>query len=316
MSLTSYPARIGSVSKALASISAQTLHPDAIILYLAKNQFPAKDNNLPKDLIDLCAQGILEIRWVEGDLGPHKKYFYALQQHPNDLIVTIDDDLVYPPDLIESLYCVHLEFPQTIIASRAHLIMFGSEGAPFPYEQWHLESDALIGQPSMKLLATGGAGALYPASLLSGFPFDADSILANAPQADDLWLKGIEATLGIPVVLCRPHRPLQYLPQTQDTGLFHSNLEKGGNDLQWSQMRQYFKNAHGIDVDGAIREWSANHNPSENDQIIAYFHALAESQRQRTEAAETQLHTVYGSRTWRVGRALAAPLRLIKQLIP
>lgn len=314
--MTSHPERIGSVAKTLQSVFVQTRQADLIILYLSSLQFPSKINDIPPDLVKLLDDGDICIKWVSDDLKPHKKYFYALQEYANDLIVTIDDDLIYPPDLFESLYHAHLKFPQTIIASRAHLIMFGSEGAPFPYEQWHLESDALIGQPSMKLLATGGAGALYPASLFSGFPFDADSILANAPQADDLWLKGIEATLGIPVVLCRPHRPLQYLPQTQDTGLFHSNLEKGGNDLQWSQMRQYFKNAHGIDVDRAIREWSANHNPSENDQIIAYFHALAESQKQRTEAAEAQLRAVHGSRTWRAGRALAAPLRLIKQLIP
>ena len=312
VSLTSYPARIESVAAALESIIAQSKKPDLVALYLASDQFPGKDEDLPSRLLELQDEGSLLIKWVDEDLKPHKKYFYALQEYPGDLIITIDDDLIYPPDMIESLCAMHYRHPDAVIASRAHLILLGSDGAPLPYQQWDLESDALIGQPSMRLLATGGAGTLYPAHLFSRFPFDGNALLTHAPHADDLWLKGIEAALDIPVVLCRPHRPLQYLPDTQDVGLFHDNLEEGANDTQWENMNRYFADAHGIDANDTIREWSATHNRAENDQIINYFNAQANTQKNRAETAEAQVRDLYASRTWRTGRLISAPLRFLR----
>ena len=44
-----------------------------------------------------------EIRWVDEDLKPHKKYYWAFKDFRDSLVVTIDDDLVYRKTMIQEL---------------------------------------------------------------------------------------------------------------------------------------------------------------------------------------------------------------------
>jgi len=99
VSLTSFPARINSVQYVLESIFRQTILPDRFILYLSSNQF----NDISKiyDKFEKFSQRGLEIIFVDEDLGPHKKYFYAFQSFPNSKVITIDDDIIYARDFIE-----------------------------------------------------------------------------------------------------------------------------------------------------------------------------------------------------------------------
>lgn len=309
VSLTSYPARIASVAAVIASLDDQTRKPDRIVLYLAKNQFPQKEGELPSDLLDLVRSGKTEIRWVDDDLGPHKKYFYALQEFDDALVVTIDDDLVYPREMIDNLYTTHLRHPDTIPAVRAHLITYNEKGRCKPYRQWVMEFGGLQQTPAMRLLATGGAGALYPTALFRDYEFDAASLQTYAPRADDLWLKAIEVELGIPVTIaCRP-APLQYLPGTQDVGLFHQNLDQGENDTQWAAIETYFAQKHNIDFAQTIYRWADDHAPHERELLLEFFsNALAESRRQ-TEDAHREIEAIRASHTWKAGRIVLLPLR-------
>ena len=76
VSFTSFPARIHVVYKTLSSIYEQTMLPDKVILWLAKPQFPNLDADLPESLLAYKKLG-LEIRWVDEDIRPHKKYYYV-----------------------------------------------------------------------------------------------------------------------------------------------------------------------------------------------------------------------------------------------
>ena len=87
-SLTSYPARINVVPYVIASLLNQTVKPDKIILWLAETQFP--DKKLPPLFDEVRACGV-EVRFCPEDLGPHKKYFYAMQEYPDHIIITFDD---------------------------------------------------------------------------------------------------------------------------------------------------------------------------------------------------------------------------------
>ena len=75
--------------------------PDAIILYLDDDV-----EELPDSLRKLEKYG-LQIEWRPGRIKPHKKYYYAIKEHPDDIVVTVDDDVMYPAELIESLYKTH-----------------------------------------------------------------------------------------------------------------------------------------------------------------------------------------------------------------
>lgn len=120
VSLTSYPERINTVSQAINTLLQQTLKPDKLILWLANEQFPNKELDLPADLLKLKELG-LEINWCE-DLKSYKKLIPSLHLFPDDIIVTADDDLYYQPDWLESLYKSYLKNPDCIHTRKKLLI--------------------------------------------------------------------------------------------------------------------------------------------------------------------------------------------------
>ena len=59
-----------------------------------KTATPRKESDLPGVLSEMIMSGKVRLRWVD-DLKPHKKYFFAFKEYPNDLVITIDDDVLY-----------------------------------------------------------------------------------------------------------------------------------------------------------------------------------------------------------------------------
>ena len=123
----------------------------------------------------------------EENLMPHKKYFYAMQEYPDAVIVTADDDIIYPRNWLESLYRSYKMYPNSVSARRVHYIKIkGKEFAP--YDHWE-DQCRRIKQPSMRLIATGNSGVLYPPHCFDKKAFDIDAIKKTCLRADDIWLK-------------------------------------------------------------------------------------------------------------------------------
>lgn len=238
VAMTTYPGRIATITQVLKTVMEQKRQPDQIVLYLAEEQFPNKKKDLPHDLRKLIGQGRVALRWCD-DLKPHKKYFYAFQEFPDDCVVTLDDDLLYKPDLLENLYRSYLLYPHAVSAARAHLMVCSEDGRFLSYRYWVKETDECIYEPTMQLLATGGAGALYPPHLLRTEFLDPEAILNVCLWADDLWLKAMELVSDVPVVLAQPYAPLCYLPHTQENGLYHQNINQNQNDVQWANIQAW-----------------------------------------------------------------------------
>ena len=78
VSLTSYPARMETIHQCLDSIYAQSMQPDKVVLWLAEEQFPNREKDLPDSLLEDLDAGKIEVFWCD-DLGSHKKYFYTMQ---------------------------------------------------------------------------------------------------------------------------------------------------------------------------------------------------------------------------------------------
>lgn len=235
VSMTSYPARINTVHLAIRSLLAQKVLPDKVVLWLCKSDFPNREADLPQTLRDVLWHDV-EIRWVDEDLKPHKKYFWALQEFKDDYVITTDDDLLYRNTMIGDLMATHAAHPKAIAAVRTHLIMFQDDGTRTPYEQWIYEAPhyhhALVGIPSMRMFATNGAGTLYPPHIMPAETFDMDEIRKTCLTADDLWLKIMQVKAGIPVVAATDDQLLQYVPGTQgEEALCHQNTESGVNNI-------------------------------------------------------------------------------------
>lgn len=101
VSLTTIPSRLGSLHWTLASLMRQTVAPARIVLNLPR--FSRREQcayDVPEALRRLAA---VEIREVD-DLGPATKIVPTLLAEPPDrMIVALDDDRIYPADLIETL---------------------------------------------------------------------------------------------------------------------------------------------------------------------------------------------------------------------
>ena len=238
VSLTTYPKRIGLIPQVLESLYEQTRMPDEIVLWLAPEQFPEREKELPERLVELSEQGKLTIRWCD-DLKAHKKYFFAMQEYPEDLIVTVDDDLTYSPDTLAVLYNSYLLYPDAVSTVRAHLMVLDENRQILPYLSWIQETDACIHEPSMQLMATGGAGVLYPPHLFRKEFFDQQAIMENSPYADDLWLKAMQLASEVPVVVARPHEQLRYIPDSQEEALYLINVRQDQNDVQLKNIIQW-----------------------------------------------------------------------------
>jgi Glycosyl transferase family 2 len=189
VSLTSFPARIDRVRPTLWSLLSQSRPPDRLVLVLAEDDFP--DRHLPSRVTELESLGV-EFRWVVRNIGSYKKLIPILADHPSDVIVTADDDVLYPRDWLADLLEAHKQAPDRIIAHRAYAIAMGA-GRPLPYLQWR---PADTRTPSRLVFPTGRGGILYPPAALSAKVFDVDLALQLCPYADDIWFKAMSLKAG------------------------------------------------------------------------------------------------------------------------
>ena len=155
----------------------------------------------------------------------------------------MEDYLIYEPKMIQRLLTSYLLQPEAVSAMRAHLMLIDDETGLLPYEKWIKQFDGCVGEKSMQLICTGGAGALYPAKLFKDVKFDKEAILENCLYADDIWLKIIEAIAGIPVVVACPYVGLKYIQNSQDERLYDYNY--ANNDVQISESIRWVDAQYG-----------------------------------------------------------------------
>ena len=238
VSLTSFPKRIDTVHMAIESIFRQTNKPSQIILWLSSDEFKGEDS-LPCNLLRLKDFG-LEIVFVKGNIKAHKKYYYALKKYNNKNVITIDDDLYYPSDMIARLLDLHKDYPNAVCANIVRTINI-TDGNKFGvYRSWRKKSGE---QQSVdyKNLAIGMGGVLYPKGFCCEGLFDVDKISMICPLADDLWLKAHETKCGIKVASGKTFFPHPIvLPNTIKSGLQKQNMShRNLNDEQWRSVVQY-----------------------------------------------------------------------------
>ncbi len=264
VSMTSWTARIGVAAETLKGIYSQSRKADRVLLWLAEEQFPGKEADLPEALMEQVKEGKVEIRWCE-DLKSHKKYFFALQEDTDGVTVTVDDDLIYPEEMLEVLWLSWLRHPQAVSAMRTHYMAVTEDGRILPYEYWVKETDARVDQPDMRLFATTGAGTLYPAGIIGKEWFDREAILATCLATDDLWMKAAETMLGIPVVQACKNRSLKYIPGSQEETLWTQNREE--NDIQLQKILKWTDGKYGPGALG--KKLAANGNGLEEYAVFA-----------------------------------------------
>jgi len=113
ISMTTWSKRICNVPIVIESILKNSLKPDIIVLNLSEEEFPQKELELPEYITELVRNKTIEIIWTPGDLKAFKKFIPTLKKYPNDVILAIDDDFIYPKDFIETFIEEHKHSPDT-----------------------------------------------------------------------------------------------------------------------------------------------------------------------------------------------------------
>lgn len=232
VSLTSYPARFGTLHLSIACLLDQSVKADRTILWIAHEDI----GKLPAKVRRLKCRG-LEIRACE-DVRSYKKLIPALEAFPEAFIVTADDDIFFPHNWLEVL----TRTPErgVIACHRAHRLKRLKNGALRPYLEWQIDvQDADARRASDDVFPTGGAGALYPPHSLDPSVTDRALFERLCPDGDDLWFYWCARIAGTLNKKVGGKMRLVPWPGSQACTLWSYN-EAGGNDRMIDGLQQEF----------------------------------------------------------------------------
>lgn len=191
VSLTTIPGREHLLRRALNSIQDQSRIPDAIYLWLPATLFAIKPQGQPFDHIHIESGN---------DLGPAMKILPVLDRETDadTCIITIDDDIEYPRDLISRLLAVATLLPRHALGFTGWNRLPGHRP-----EVVHLNEDmpdCAIHQPVQVL--EGYRGVLYRREFFDKTIFQHLNALPAFRFHDDILLSGYLACRGIPRTAC------------------------------------------------------------------------------------------------------------------
>lgn len=103
ISLTSWKARINTVSKTLFSLIQQCpgFH---IVLVLSEEEFPKMCEELPENLMLFVENEMIELLWVYKNYKSFKKVLFTMDKYRDVPVISADDDCIYTCNYAQELY--------------------------------------------------------------------------------------------------------------------------------------------------------------------------------------------------------------------
>ncbi|ODN32491.1 hypothetical protein BFX47_22325 [Vibrio parahaemolyticus] len=237
VSLTTYGSQINDVHYVIKSIVAQTLRPSKIILWLDENEYD--EFSVPLNLKVLYKYG-LEIHFCK-NYRSYKKIIPTIKNFHTYKVITIDDDYIYPSDMIELLVRESEKYPGYIIGHRAHKISFDRKNRLKEYNCWDFETTC--SKEGHDIFLTSGGGTLFPPNVFNNDFLDDKLFMELCPTADDVWIK-VNALLND--VVCKKvddsrHWQKRFVSiESSNVALSSLNVGKSMNDKQLRKAMNYF----------------------------------------------------------------------------
>lgn len=182
---------------------------------------------IPPKLQELIDLELIELIVADKNLGPHLKYFYAMKKYRDLPVITIDDDSIYPKQMIPDFIKNSKKYPNTIICRSARIIDCSKT-----YNKWFecntgvekVKWNGCYDEVRMDLNPEGYGGIFYPANILD----ISDKMLPEIKDTfctDDIYLTAIEQRKKIKCILCKynynkldistkGHAALSFVPNT------------------------------------------------------------------------------------------------------
>lgn len=229
VSLTSYPARFGTLVLTLRAILRQSVRPDRVILWLDEGD----EASLPAEV---TAMDGLEVR-ICPRWRSYKKIVPTLVAEPGAYVVTADDDVYYRRDWLEGLVRATLA-GAPIACHRAHRVVLGPDGRPLSYQDWQRN----IGAPERSPLVflTGVMGVIYAPGVFHADVTRDDLFTALAPGTDDVWLYWMHRLAGVEASKIGGRARILEWEGSQAQSLRSGNLAGDGNDRAVRAMLDHY----------------------------------------------------------------------------
>jgi hypothetical protein len=245
ISLTCISTRLERLPATLETLFAQDLSPHSVNLYISSEPH-LLDKGIPKDdptLKKIHAMGA-NVYHVK-NLGPFRKQhpvvaqLHSVNASPSTLIVTVDDDVLYPRDTLRNLATL-CDREHCVVAQRGRKMLF-SEGKIAAYDSFRIPTSSI----SHMNLANGRNGIMYK---LRFFPKNHELYVGPwlSPTADDLWCKWIMAYYCIPTMITEPKAAFvpsldfEETDKSDKLSLFHAFNARGKNDIAIESLEAYF----------------------------------------------------------------------------
>ena len=199
ISLTTIPSRLARLTKTLESLKKQTLKPTRINLCVPERCIKEDQTyQIPAEIADDPAITIIH---CQQDWGPATKLLGSLVicDDPETRIIVVDDDIIYPPDLVEKLVARSNQYPESAIGFCGWQVRDVAKGRDHFYRNLVYEDR----RPGLDFVTSVDVLEGYRGVLTKARFWDQKAVLdySQAPKqafyVDDSWLSGHLARRGI-----------------------------------------------------------------------------------------------------------------------
>lgn len=264
----------------LRSIQNQSLKPERLFIFLSKEPYLLDQGfqqgmdsiqaDLAKYLYD--HQSWITVEFVP-NTGPYRKLLPLLDRYvheQNVLVVTIDDDTVYPSDLLENMVNDFVRAGGDCCVSYRGFTMVG-EWANLSYEN----RAPKLTEKCVKNFATGKGGVLYPIGLFAPrFPdiLKREWYQTLCPTGDDIWFNLNRMALNIPLFVDNSKQyMLKDLTRPELSLYTQYNLKDLTNTKQIRQVVQFLMSSAALQpAFNAEKYWEDRYKSGSNSGSGSY----------------------------------------------
>ena len=247
ISLTSISSRMTTLHLTLMSLLDQSYSDIRINLYLSREPY------LLDEGVDDVGEEIVALQKIAGErlritytrnTGPYRKLIPYLLENwgTSRLVVTVDDDTVYPKDWLQGLLYAYGRNGCSV-AYRGHRIVTEGDGFA-PYRSW-MKSE-ILENPSPLILPTGKDGILYDTAFFPLNVLNMTDALRLAPTTDDLWFRWNLVMNGISVYIIKTDYTFSFEESDYQSSLYLNFNRGGSNDVAIKELDRYFRGNHGF----------------------------------------------------------------------
>lgn len=227
ITMTSWTKRINFVAKFIYQfLITQTVKPDIFYLWLAEEEFPNKEKDLPEDLLLVCERFNVQLCWTKDNEYCFKRW-YVYPKHYEDLVISVDDDIILSPNAIET---IQNEYKRNPIKQVLHYKNCGGEIEIRNGIEYFIST--LKQKSSVKNYFQGNC-AFAPYSFpLESFSEEMIKLRKDiCPKCDESWLHPFLIKNNIPITFMNGVRWIE-TEETKQTAIskdLHFNLVKIAN---------------------------------------------------------------------------------------